>query len=152
MIEQTLEKYIGFFRKLNRGYNKGLGKAPHKPILLLSIIQLIQNGHISSNRIFITSELLLAFKQNWKNLVETRHKANFALPFFHMRSEPFWFLTTKTGMQLKLTNSKSIKSFKNLNETIAFAEIDKKLFTLILDSFSRNVLIETLLQNYFPDY
>ncbi len=32
MIEQTLEKYIGLFRKLNRGYNKGLGKAPHKPI------------------------------------------------------------------------------------------------------------------------
>ena len=112
MIEQTLEKYIRLFKKLNRGYNKGLGKAPHKPILLLSVIQLIQNGHISSNRIFITSELLLAFKQNWKNLVETRHTANFALPFFHMRSEPFWLLTTKTGMQLKLTSSKTSRALK----------------------------------------
>lgn len=44
-----------------------LGKAPQKPILLLSIIPLIQKVTIQSNSIFITGELVIAFKSNWQN-------------------------------------------------------------------------------------
>lgn len=44
MIEKTNNTYINYLRKLKRGYNKSLGKAPHKPILLLSIIELIKKG------------------------------------------------------------------------------------------------------------
>ncbi len=34
-MEEILSKYIKSFKSLNRGFNKGLGRAPHKPILLL---------------------------------------------------------------------------------------------------------------------
>lgn len=146
----SIDIYINYFLKLNRGFNKGLGRAPHKPILLISIIQLISKGVINSNRIYITPELLLAYKENWRNLVDTEHISNFALPFFHMRSEPFWFLVTKPGMELKVNKSKSIKSFKNLKESIAFAEIDKNLFILLLDTLTRSVLEDFLLNEYFP--
>lgn len=83
-------------------------------------------------------------------LVETKHICNFALPFFHMRSEPFWFLVTKPTMKPKVNKSKSIKSFKNLKETIAFAEIAKNLFTLLLEPVNRILFIENLLNDYFP--
>ncbi len=43
-----IEKYIHQLSKLNRAYNKELGFAPHKPILLLSIFELIKNGEIVS--------------------------------------------------------------------------------------------------------
>ena len=69
----SIDIYINYFLKLNRGFNKGLGRAPHKPILLISIIQLIGKGTINSNRIYITPELLLAYKENWRNLVDTEH-------------------------------------------------------------------------------
>lgn len=91
-MDKLTLKYSTLFKKLKRGFNKGFGKAPHKPILLLSVLQLIGNGKIDSNRVFITPELLLAFKNNWRTLVDSKHIPNFALSFFHMRSEPFWFL------------------------------------------------------------
>lgn len=149
-MSNPLEPYIKLLQTLNRGYSKGLGRAPHKPILILSIIQLIGKGIIDSNRIFITPELLLAFKNNWKMLVSTEHVSNFALPFFHMRTEGFWILVTKPGKELKVNRSKSIKSFKSLKESIAFAEIDKNLHLLLLEPVNRLVLQELLLDLYFP--
>ncbi len=58
MNESTLNIYANYFKRLNRGYNKDLGRAPHKPILLISLIELIQKGSITSNRIYITSEFV----------------------------------------------------------------------------------------------
>ena len=85
-MEEILFNYIKQFKKLNRGFNKGLGKAPHKPILLISLIQLIREKLIISNRIYITPKLVLAFKSNWNILVQTKHGPNFSLPFFYLKS------------------------------------------------------------------
>lgn len=151
MTEEIISKYFKQFRSLNRGYNKGLGRAPHKPVLLLAVLQLIRKGSIVSNRIFITPDLLLQFKTTWKQIVETDHVPNFALPFFHLRSEPFWFLVSRAGKNISLSSSKSIKSFKNLKETIAFAEIDRELFLLLQDPLSQLLFEQLLLENYFPN-
>ncbi|MCY2685757.1 HNH endonuclease [Salinimicrobium sp. TH3] len=152
MTEELIIKYSSQFKKLRRGPVKDKGLAPHKPILLLSVIQLIAKGIISRNRIFITHELILAFKQNWKILVETDHNPNFSLPFFHLKNEPFWYLVTKPGRELILTSSKSIKSFKNLKETIAFAEIDRELFLLLQEVPNQLWFEQLLLERYFPNY
>lgn len=151
MTEEEIIKYSTYFKKLRCAYVKGMGKAPHKPILLLSILQLIKKGTITSNRIFITAELILEFKRNWKQLVETDHTSNFSLPFFHLKSEPFWYLVPKAGRNYSVTRSKSIKSFKNLRETIAFAEIDKDLFLLLQQPLSQLLLQKVLLGTYFPN-
>jgi putative restriction endonuclease len=151
MSEELIIKYSTQFKKLRCAYVKDMGKAPHKPILLLSIIQLIAKGIINSNRIFITADLLLSFKQNWNQLVETNHTRNFSLPFFHLRSEPFWYLAAKYGKEIETTGSKSIKSFKNLEDTIAFAEIDRDLFFLLQETQNRLWFESLLLDNYFPN-
>ena len=151
MTEEAILKYSSQFKKLRCAYVKDMGKAPHKPILLLSIIQLISKGIITTNRIFITAELLLAFKQNWNQLVKTRHTRNFSLPFFHLRSEPFWYLVAKPGKEIVTTSSKSIKSFKNLKETIAFAEIDRELFFFLQEIQNQLWFEQLILENYFPE-
>lgn len=151
MNEELLSGYIKQFKKLNRCVSRGLGKAPHKPLLLLSIIELIKKKEITSNRIFIDSKLVVTFRDMWKKLVTTGHSENFALPYFHMRSEPFWYLVEKPERKISLTKSRSIKSFKNLKDNIAFAEIDRNLFALLSDPLSSTVLETTLLEKYFPD-
>lgn len=148
-MEDILLQYLTYFKNLNRGFNKGLGRAPHKPILLIAILQLIGKGIISTNKIYITPELLIAFKDNWLKLVETKHTSNFALPFFHLRSEPFWNLVSKFGVDIQLTKSKSIKSFNSLKESIAFAEMDQKLFLLAQVPNYRVILEHSLLDEYF---
>ena len=150
MSEEAIIKYSTHFKKLRCAYVKGMGKAPHKPILLLTLIQLISKGLICTNRIFISAELVLAFKQNWNQLVVTDHKRNFSLPFFHLRSEPFWYLVAKPGREIATTSSKSIKSFKNLKESIAFAEIDRELFLLLQEIPNQLWFEQLLLETYFP--
>jgi putative restriction endonuclease len=145
-IDQVKNTYIKYFTKLKRATNNGI-KAPHKPILLLSILQLMRKGEISSNRIFITPELVLAFKSNWNALVTTNNICTFALPFFHLKSEPFWHLTYLRSGAGAL---KSISTLKGLSDNIAFAEIDQPLFLLMADTVTNTLLQNILLECYFP--
>lgn len=149
MTEETIAEYLNYFKKLNRGYSKNLGRAPHKPILLLSVLQLVKSGSIDSNKIFITADLILAFKRNWKQLVDSAHSPNFSLPFYHMHSEPFWYLIPKAGKKIILTKSKSIKSFKSLKENIAYAEIDRELFLILQNPISQVLFEQYILDHYF---
>ncbi len=151
MEKEKISLYLEKFRKLNRGYSRGLGKAPHKPILLLSILELIKKKEITSNRIFITPELVLAFKNIWSKLVKTEHIENFALPFYHMRSEPFWYLVALPNGEISTTKSKSIKSFKNLKHNVAFAEIDINLFGLLEFPVNLKTFQDFLIDSYFPE-
>jgi putative restriction endonuclease len=141
-----IEYYLKCFSKLRRDYK--FGGAPHKPILLLSIIRLIKNGTINSNQIFITPELVLEFKDLWSKLVHTPHTPNFALPFYHLKTEPFWKLKTNYGKEIPVTKSHSIKSLKSLIDTIYCAEIDLNLFMLIKNDNS-NQIENFLLKKYF---
>ena len=141
--------YITAFKKLHRAHLHG--GAPHKPILLLSILEGVSRGEIKSNQIFITPELILCFKELWIKMVRTPHQMNFALPFYHMRTESFWKLICKPGHEIALTSSNSIKSLNALNESLLYAEIDKELFLLMNDAQSNSVLRMTILAKYFPN-
>lgn len=149
MENPLFERYSNLFSRLKRGYNKGFGKAPHKPILLLCIIEEFQNGNYNSNKIFITPELVLTFKNFFRLLVDTGHKDNISLPFFHMKSESFWRLVLKPNSLINITSSKSVKSFKNLIESIEFAEIDRDLFLLLSNPIDNELLKNFLLDYYF---
>lgn len=147
-IELT-KKYIGLFSKLNRATKNGV-KAPHKPILLLSILQTINYGEIKENKIEITPVLVARFKDNWKWLVrESFFNANFSLPFFHMRSEKFWHLKTLPGKEIILTNSNSIKSFAQLKDSVDYAYLDELLFNTLQQKESRDILYQFLLEHFF---
>jgi len=141
-----MEKQLQLLKKLNRSTHPKLGKAPHKPILLLSILQLIRKGEITTNRIFITTELVIAFKSNWNLLVDSGHTCNFSLPFFHMKSESFWNLTFSHP---KASSIKSIATINVLKDFVAFAEIDFGLFTLMSVPVTNQQLENELLDYYF---
>ncbi len=147
-INDVVLKYKKQFCSLNRATNKNLGKAPHKPILLLSIIQLIHKGVIQTNRIYITGELVIAFKSNWNRLVETNHIPNFSLPFFHLNSEPFWRLVFTNSF---IDRNEKINSLGKLKSRIDFAEIDKDLFELLLNPINRTEIENIILDTYFPN-
>ncbi|MEN9639699.1 MAG: hypothetical protein RLZZ262_1568 [Bacteroidota bacterium] len=143
-----LDQYIRAFKKLKRAHN--YGGAPHKPILLLAILEGVFRQEIQSEKISITPELILCFKEYWNKMVRTPHHMNFALPFFHLNTEGFWTLVCKPGYSIPLTSSKSIKSLKALNEALLWAEIDKTLFMLMQNRETNRALQGALLNQYFP--
>ena len=81
--------YSDYFINLNTA--KKLGRpAPHKAILLLSVIELIECGRIQSNRIELTEVLESTFLKLWKRYVGNSlvFQAKVATPFWHLQHEP----------------------------------------------------------------
>lgn len=66
MKNQVLDYFIHAFTHLRRDMKNG--GAPHKPILLLSIIHEYELRRISDNKIFITPELTHSFSVTWNKL------------------------------------------------------------------------------------
>lgn len=151
METQILDYFIYAFTHLHR--SKINGGAPHKPILLLSIIHEYELGRIQDNRIFITPELTHSFSVHWNHLVTTDHQKQFALPFFHLTGEKgdWWKLIPNIGCELWIDNAGSMRSFSNLSGAVAFAEIDLGLFSLLSNNESRKVLKSALLGKYFQN-
>lgn len=144
-----LETYIAKFSKL-RVYKSRGASAPHKPVLLLAVIEEIAAGRLIENRVFITADLVAGFKDIWFQLnTEDKFVSNFSLPFFHLRSEGFWLLRLQPGRELVLTKSNSIKSFSQLKNVVAYAFLEDELYSLLQDFKSRELLKATLLEVYF---
>lgn len=149
MSNNNEQRYLKKILNLKRAFRKG-NYAPHKPILLLALFESIDKGEIKENKIFITPLLVGRFKDYWSWLVkESLFKPNFALPFFHLRSEEFWHLQTIIGREVLLTSSFSIKSFGQLKESVDYAYLDDELFSLLLVTEIRKKFLQAILSHYF---
>ena len=148
-MDKQITYYINCLTKLRRSQVNG--GAPHKPVLLLSIIRLFEQGAYFNSEIHILPELVASFKNYWSALVTTNHHPIFALPFYHMSSEPFWKLLSNAGCEKWLQSKGSMRSFLNLQTAVSCALIDKGLAQILLESESRDLLKITLLEKYFPD-
>lgn len=147
MVEKNLKYYAKKFEKLR--VDRARGVAPHKPILLLSVIELISQGKITHNRIYLSPELIATFLKYWTNLGSENHHSNIALPFFHLTSEKFWFLAPNPGFEAAIASRVKIRTLKALEDAVSHAYLDDELFEFLQDSQSRTHLIKTLIQTWF---
>ncbi|MGE6220427.1 HNH endonuclease [Nubsella zeaxanthinifaciens] len=149
MLDSALQKYTKAFSRLKRGGTK-YGAAPHKPILLLTVIELIEKGIVSDNRVFVDAQLVGAFKENWLLLVNTAHQEDFTQPFYYLQSERvegqgYWFLQPVLGCQINA----HIKSVSVLPKVCEYGYLSADLWLLLNDAISRDFLREVLLDTYF---
>ena len=129
-------------------------KAPHKPILLLSVIDLIERGLITSNRIELSEALERQFAKNWARYVgdSLLFQAKIATPFWHLQNESFWRLISFDGVEVTKNNIVgSMYSVNNLKKQVKYSEIDSELFELLqtedMRAKLRVLLIATYLKN-----
>jgi putative restriction endonuclease len=142
-----LHEYLEAFKKLRLDRSHGI--APHKPILLLSVLQLVKKGNIVTNRIYITPELISTFKLTWSQLVVTNHICKLALPFFHMKNEGFWKLIPKEGQDETIRHASSVSSINALSIMVDYALMSDDLFRLMQFPETNFELTRTLLDKYF---
>lgn len=148
-MKASIDKYIKAFKKLR--IDRSHGVAPHKPILLLSVLQSVQNDLIKTNCVYITPELVALFKSNWSLLVTTNHDCRISYPFYYLKSENFWRLVPKFGFENLNQIGSIMKSFHNLNAAVECAVLDEELFRIMQDKTSNDILIRYLLEEYFPN-
>ncbi len=145
---EILNKYLHAFKKLH--IDRSHGNAPHKPVLLLSVLQAYQNNQILNQRIYLTPELVGLFKTNWSLLVTTQHDCRISYPFYYLKSENFWKLVPKSGFENIDQIGAIMKSFSNLNAAVDYALISDDLFLLMKDERKNRILQHFLLDEYFP--
>jgi putative restriction endonuclease len=86
------------YTKLNPNKSKAKGYAPHKPLLLLCILDMAESGELDPPRLEKTPGLRLRFdcyyaisQPRWQNAI------TLDLPFYHLSSQGFWKPCTKAG-------------------------------------------------------
>jgi len=153
----TVEYYIHAFQHMNRASLCGY-KAPHKPILLLCLIDMVEDGSLTSNRIYLSDELIARFNTKWKQLIDDGSTTNVLLnslvintkgkypfkcsidnPFYHLGHEPFWHLVKSDSFVVR-----SNYSISTLRESFKYAEIDDELLYMFNNAESRLLLQKIL--------
>lgn len=148
-----LEEYVDFFSSLHQKTIQGV-KAPHKPILLLAIIHLIEKDVITENCIRIDNTLKSIFKQIWDKIAPRTmglYEPNVVLPMWRMHKELFWHHRAKDEYRRSLrTLQKEVLEIEeyDYNRYVDYAELDSELFFLLSLDFARDRLKEVLLSTY----
>ena len=148
MFTDTLQKYVQKMELLR--VDRAHGVAPHKPLLLLAIIELIERGQIQENEIPLSPDLAETFIKYWSKV--TNRKPNIALPFFHLKSDGFWHLYPNAGYEKVLDVANRITAISRLREAIAYASLDDDLFILLTDAGNREIIRQTLIYVYLLDF
>lgn len=124
------QTYYDILRSIRRGSYRG-EVINAKPLLVLSVIALIENGIIKNNKIYYTKDLEIVFKkmaQTWDCRVTPLFK-----PFYYLTYDGFWHLRWKTDIY-----NEQHPSPKFLRENIEYAFLDNALWDLLQDEESRN--------------
>ncbi|MGA9351087.1 MAG: HNH endonuclease [Anaerolineae bacterium] len=124
-------------------------RAPHKPFLLLALIDLIAQGVIQTNFIEFKADLIDIFDLYWVKTMGRQKPSNPVLPFFHMHREGFWHLVPVPGKEQVLANIPQIRSIGPLREFVLGATLDDALFEMLLNKETRDDLRRVLIETYF---
>src|SRR5215213_11052575 len=114
-MSNVLTYHLNKIERLRIDRSHGI-PAPHKPILLLAVIDLIEEGAITNNRIEPSPLLVESFLKYW-HLVNL-DKPRIFLPFFHLKSDKFWHLHAKPGNEQLLAMTKQMNSMTHLASVV----------------------------------
>jgi putative restriction endonuclease len=141
---RTLIDYCERFAELKVSSTKQRGEAPYKPILLLSVIDLIAQGIINDNVISVSDELVDTFNKYWRILGNLAYQGGLHYPFFHLQSDQFWHIQFKDSF-----NGLQPKTVNKLKQAIEYAQLDDELFDILQNEFYRKEIIDTLIAVWF---
>lgn len=134
------KKWLANLTKLNPATGRGAcrGKAPHKPLLLLSLVDMAESGELLSRSFSRTPGLVLRFRSyggivadRWPNRLDLR------LPFFHLSSQGFW-----EPLDSEIRAAKSL-------ESCVICDLHHELFELLADAGFRLKARMVLIAKYF---
>jgi len=91
--DELSKQWLAKLVKLNAASGRGecRGKAPHKPLLLLCLLDLADAGDLPSRAFTRSPGLVLRFR-SYGSIVTDRWptRLDIRLPFFHLSSQGFW--------------------------------------------------------------
>src|SRR5438309_166723 len=136
MSSSNLSRYVRAVQNLNQDAVSGCwtpatnGLAPHKPLLLISVLDEFLESSDRANLVEPTVQLEHRFDSYWQHVIKPHHDTTFALPFFHLKNDGFWHLIMVpeiTGVSPDNLRTSST----TLRKVIRGAKLDDGLYDLV---------------------
>lgn len=139
-VELCGNYFLEIASNLNRNKFKGC-YAPHKAVMIMAIMDLVESGHITTNVIHLDKELKDKFKEVWQRVVPagSPFKCEYRNPFTYMDSEPFWDLSNDQD-----------KAFITWEALYAFSHEASR--SAIKNYLIRSIKDDTISEQYGADY
>lgn len=133
---------------------KGLHEKPHKPVLLLAVLDLIERGEIADNRVPLSADLVDRYKQLFEIVGTETDQPNPHLPLYHLSGDKFWHLRPQEGHGpvYEEGNVSAPKSLARLRDEVRWAEFDPELWSLLSTRDGRAQVREALVARYFAPF
>lgn len=118
--------------------DRAKGAAPHKPILLLCLLEIAAEGGLTEETMPVTGELAFRFASYWSVVVHRRqNRPEIKLPLFHMKSDGFW---------LPLDAEQEVMKYRDLP---AYIEFDTDFLVALNNPAFREQARAILICTYF---
>ena len=128
-------------------------QTPHKPFLLLIIMEMLESSELSENCIpfgeiekkkpFFADLIAVFNRLNASNWQRSIHN-----PFFHLKTNGFWHLEP---LELQSSTAATTPTAADLRNTNATAKLDDRLFLFFVMPEYREILRQTLIRTYFSN-
>ena len=145
-----LDAYLEAFAKLRCG-RVGDHLRPHKPVVLLAVMELFEGGEQIENRIEFQS-LLEPSARYFEVVRESDDQCTPINPYFYMRSEGFWRHQPRPGQEAVLQAMSNPPGVAGLLEIIDHVKLDDELHRLLCSAQNREILRQTIIGTYFAKH
>ena len=141
-----LERAFGNLRR----NKKGGRYRPHKPAMLLAVLDLADAGRLKDNRIVYDTPLIERYARYFDIVKRGDDELNPHHPFFHLKNDGFWHLKPREGNEEQVQNLTTVTNAQ-MRDQVQYASLDPELFRVLQNPEGRAELRNYLINRYFPE-
>jgi putative restriction endonuclease len=133
---------------------RGSHERPHKPVLLLAILDLLDRGILRGNQVPFTEELESTFRRFFAVVRSRDDQPTIEHPFYFLSGDGFWqvFAAGQSEPLYRKGFAGGAPSAAQLRRKSATGRFDESLWALMSDPMARHQLREALIARYFPEH
>ncbi len=140
VIANALDQLLSEIDALRRGGSSQDPK-PHKLLMLLTVLDLSEEGRLVENKILFDERLIALFEKHFRQFANQGDWYQPGPPFFHLRSSNFWHHKVREGRDqayAKLTTSGG--GTKRIIDNIEYAYFSPDVYEVISNPTARSEL------------
>lgn len=148
-MSESLKLLEGKLQGMRRFVVQGRPK-PHKPLMLLAVLDLFDEGVFQENRIPYGPALVERFGEYFRIVEQEGDWCQPSQPFFHLRSAEFWKHQPIAGREAQYASLKRPGGgSKRILDNIEYAYLDDDAFSVISTPKGRQSLRQFILRTFF---
>lgn len=150
-MSNNIEHYESLFYDLHTGL-VGDHERPHKPAMLLAVMDLVEAGSIKQNLIPFSTALRERFTHYFNTVGSADDRDTPWNPYFYLSSESFWSHMPTPGNEAVVNTLSSPPPIGQIPILIEGAALAPDLWNAVTDATQRYRLRDVLISRYFPQH